>query len=314
MLRVTADIFSGRPNPTWDIQDEAEARAVLKDIASNRRIATEVGGAAESSLGLGFRGLIVEPMADDLGKDFGLEGGYRVSPSQVGGDSKGSELIEKLIDLAGKSPSVEGLEDAEDQGASLRELLRDQLDKGSRTTVPDQRGDQGNRGTASHHEGTEEAAPEITCYIEKSPYNPGFWNNDSTTLRNNNCYNYASNKKTNTFAQPGRGAGSMYTALTCPEVTRASLADGLHHRYNCFPDSQKPRYLVALVIAPGPSFKDFHWYRLNSENFWSHKPGGTPARNVDNSNKVITNPETCNRGPYTNFCGYFYTCKSQKIK
>ncbi len=41
----------------------------------------------------------------------------------------------------------------------------------------------------------------------------------------------------------------MYTAINCVEVTKASLCEGLHNRYDCFPASQAPGYLVALVIA-----------------------------------------------------------------
>lgn len=41
------------------------------------------------------------------------------------------------------------------------------------------------------------------------PFNPSKWNNDLHVRRNNNCYNYAKNKITNTFAQPGRGSGLM---------------------------------------------------------------------------------------------------------
>ena len=40
---------------------------------------------------------------------------------------------------------------------------------------------------------------------------------------------------------------------------------------------------------------------------------GTAARNTDNNGVVITNPETCARGPYTDFCSYFYAGKSVKI-
>lgn len=129
-------------------------------------------------------------------------------------------------------------------------------------------------------------------------------------MSSNNCYNYASNKRTNTFAQPGRGAGQMYTSLSCSAVTKAALADGCHRRFDCFPDREAPRRLVALVVAPG---FDYHWYRIHSqaEGFWGHKPGGTAARNTDNSGRLIRNPETCDRGPYTEFCGYFYTCLSQ---
>jgi hypothetical protein len=71
---------------------------------------------------------------------------------------------------------------------------------------------------------------------------------------------------------------------------------------------------VALVVAPGPGFVDFHWYRLQKEGFWGHKPGQTEARNIDQSGAVIYNPETANRGPYTLFCGYFYGCNSQRMR
>ena len=39
----------------------------------------------------------------------------------------------------------------------------------------------------------------------------------------------------------------------------------------------------------------------------------TAARDVDNGNVLIVNPETCNRGPYTEFCGYFYAGRSVVI-
>ena len=43
----------------------------------------------------------------------------------------------------------------------------------------------------------------------------------------------------------------MYTALTCPAVSAAAQSDGLHVRFNCLPDSEKPRWFVAMVVAPG---------------------------------------------------------------
>src|SRR5262249_45706387 len=107
-------------------------------------------------------------------------------------------------------------------------------------------------------EAVSEAVAAAACTIELAPYNPGFWNTKPTILRNNKCYNYASNKRTDTFAQPGRGRGRIYTVITCPEMTRASLCDGLHRRCDCFPPSEAPRYLVALVVAPGPGLVDFH--------------------------------------------------------
>jgi len=65
-----------------------------------------------------------------------------------------------------------------------------------------------------------------------------------------------------------------------------------------------------MVVAPG---YDYHWYRKQKEGFWGHKPGATAARNYDNNGAVVYNPETCARYPYTDFCGYFYVPRSQKI-
>ena len=58
---------------------------------------------------------------------------------------------------------------------------------------------------------------------------------------------------------------------------------------------------------------DFHWYRKNAEGFWSHKPGGTAVRNIDNSGVIIHDPETCDRGGYTEFCGYRYCPKGMQV-
>jgi len=37
-------------------------------------------------------------------------------------------------------------------------------------------------------------------------YFPSEWNGNRNKLRNNNCYNYANDRSTGTFAQPGRAA------------------------------------------------------------------------------------------------------------
>ena len=50
---------------------------------------------------------------------------------------------------------------------------------------------------------------------------------------------------------------------------------------------------------------DYHWYRQNSDGTWSHKPGTTAVRRTDNSGNHIIDPETCDRGLYTNFLGFY---------
>jgi transcriptional regulator with XRE-family HTH domain len=314
MLQITADVFSGRPNPTWIVADDEEIRATLRDAVKVLSLATK------QAAGLGqlgeLRGFYLDIANDELAADYGVASALYL-PLEAGGTGPMRDLAERLISLASAENIAMGAL-AEDIDESqiispnvLRSFLNQKLGKETGISAPDS-------NAAAEAEAACEASAEaeaaVTCYIEFSAYNPGFWNNDPNIRSRNNCYNYASNKRTDTFAQPGRGSGHMYTAITCPAVSQAALYDGLHRRYVCFPDSEKPRYLVALVVAPGPGFVDFHWYRKNKEGFWSHKPGGTAARNVDNSGRVIYDPATCDRGPYTQFCGYFYTCRSQRIR
>jgi hypothetical protein len=311
MIQVTADVFSGRPNPTWEIADASEIRSALSELASNRGLLDSRAAALD---GLGqLRGFHIDIHSDETAAEFDLGTSVFVPLSADRGDGRLHALAERLIGLASANGVAAGAAARGVQAAQviahadLQTFLRDKLSRETGTTAPDS-----NRSAEAEAASAQETAA-VTCMVEFGAYNPGFWNNDATVRTRNNCYNYASNKRTNTFAQPGRGSGHIYTAITCPAVSKAALSDGLHQRFVCFPDSEKPRYLVALVVAPGPGFVDFHWYRKNSEGFWSHKPGGTAVRNVDNSNRIITDPATCNRGPYTQFCGYFYTCKSQRI-
>jgi hypothetical protein len=128
----------------------------------------------------------------------------------------------------------------------------------------------------------------------------------------NNCYNYANNKITNSFAQPGLAHRAKYQALTCPDVQTAATADGLAACPNFKAElSAGKGWYVALVIWPG---NDFHWYRQDNVGCWSHKPGSTAVRNLDNSGNPIIDPKTCDRGPYVNFCTYMVTNSSVVIR
>lgn len=147
------------------------------------------------------------------------------------------------------------------------------------------------------------------------PYGPSFWNTSSRQYYNN-CYNYSTNVATNTFAQPGRAyfgyAPLNSSNMNCLAATWSAALDGTVG----YTDFSSLQYLgasgtcdsgytkLALVIDPG---YDYHWYRRDSNNWWSHKRGGTAAKNVDESGYWISNPETADRVGYTDFCGYFCT-------
>ena len=75
-------------------------------------------------------------------------------------------------------------------------------------------------------------------------------------IEKNNCYNYANDKVTNTFAQPGRGSGQQWIEITNNEIKDAAKRDGLvlvNAAGGGIPNIPKngPYHLVALVVAPG---------------------------------------------------------------
>jgi len=139
-------------------------------------------------------------------------------------------------------------------------------------------------------------------------YMPGYWN-DAVIQPNNNCYNYANNKRTDRFSQPGWAHGYTGYDITVAQVRNAAIADGLEPT-DSTSVSPVGKTKVALVVGTVGGWPDYHWYRKDINGYWTHKPGGTQATNLDQSGVVITNPETANRGGYTQFGGYFFTSSS----
>jgi hypothetical protein len=132
-------------------------------------------------------------------------------------------------------------------------------------------------------------------------WEPTWWNDGGQVQWNNNCYNYGTNYRSDTYAQPGQAAGAIYASITCADVRAGAVADKLiavpRHGNRC----PKEGHLVALVVGPG---WDFHWYRRGRNGYWTHKPGGTQATDRDNSGNLIPDPRTADRGGYTDFCTF----------
>lgn len=283
---VTLNVFSGRPNPSWVLSDaqgsEMQERVQAVEQLSTHKPAGVVGG-------LGYRGFLVTRHATAPSGPLAMHihGGI-VDPgpgeaSLVAGD----RAIETWL-LGTGSGHVDP-----EVATHVQEHLR----------------------TPVALEASVIVAPKLVCpqcHAADAPvYNPGKWNIPSVQPYNN-CYNYANDHITNTFAQPGRAHGHQATKMACPDVDAAAQADGLKNTPNFTGTLTAGHgWYVALVVWPNV---DYHWYRQDKVGCWSHKPGGTAARNVDNSNQAITDPKTCNRGPYTQFCGYLITTKSVVIK
>jgi hypothetical protein len=280
-MRVTLDLFSGRPHSSWEISSwharELEARVADKRLSPVRMERPR----------LGFRGLIVASQSDDARRR--VPATFRL----------------------GAPVSAETMAPAEREVATLAEpetrqvahwLLQSgvgSIDSGLLAYASARLQAQPPADASPAREMTIAASATIPPCVSSSPYDPDFWS-DPSVEPFNNCYNFATNFRSGTTAQPGRISGAHYSEFSCWNVGVAASYDGVGT--TCAFVSN----LVALVIWPGV---DFHWYRLQAEGFWAHKIGHGPATNLESGGHVIQGewtPANCGRGPYSLFCGYRY--------
>lgn len=136
-----------------------------------------------------------------------------------------------------------------------------------------------------------------------------------TEQANNNCYDYANDIVTNTFAQPGRGSGVCppntrpCVPNTCDDIKKAAVSDGLVWVGTTLPKTLPAEgHYVSLHIWPETNF---HWLRMDANSMWSHKPGGSAVRNVDNNGKTISDPAQADVSPWSQHCGYLLATPSK---
>lgn len=297
---VTLDVFSGRPNPSWKLSSK-DAKSFLERFDKK-----SVAAADQADNVLGYRGAIISATSDDQLPD-GLQSDFRVGGNSTAdaatADAKrpflssdeADDAVQWLLSKGHHALSEEVFSHVKDAIESRNQGLQD--------THPTEAVED----ITTHQ--LDQALAAAACIIANTAYNPGFWN-VPTVQPYNNCYNYAMNYKSNTFAQPGRISGHQYSgAPTCAKVSNSAAWDGC--KSTCSGSNKN----VALVIWPNT---DYHWYRRNSEGFWSHKPGQTAVRKTDNSGIVINGttktPFNCNRGPYTVFCSYLYSPTGMQVK
>ena len=201
-LRIEIDIFSGRPNPVIELKGN-EARQALERLRPVRRLERGEPGLPQLPT-LGYRGLIVDQTET---KTRGLPRAFRFAH----GDSFGPRLLHRAED--------EDFEEFVLRRAGLAKLRR-QMPEAVRAEI--------RRFRATREKWPLRKFPWPTkARCACAPlYEPGWWNVPARQPFNN-CYNYATNYRTDTFAQPGQAAGAMYTALTCASVRPAAVADEL---------------------------------------------------------------------------------------
>jgi len=152
------------------------------------------------------------------------------------------------------------------------------------------------------------------------------YNNNRYIRESHNCYSYFLNLKSDSAYQLCKkelnnndyckrsqpGYASKYPRLrtndfSCPNIMKRTLDDNKNvYRINKNNSCPATHYKGALVVAPK---RDYHYYRLNDENVWTHKPGYKPVQYVDSNNNIITDPEKAARDyggtlHYKDFCGF----------
>ncbi len=73
--------------------------------------------------------------------------------------------------------------------------------------------------------------------------------------------------------------------------------------------------IETVIVVPGAFTSGTEHFAHAQDNLgcWSHKPGQTVARNVDNAGNQITDPQHCDRGPYSDLCGFMVTKRTNTI-
>jgi hypothetical protein len=296
-VKLTLDIFSGRPNPEI-ILDTKTARKLFDQLSYGAlRKQTEKTNPFPSVLG--YRGVIIEQegkLFTDVAPQrlhYAHDTVYTADKASKTNMGLESFLLDNLKDVKGVEDIIDFKAFAEGSIKSYLEMRpeyltnfvswRDQIGKDILIPV------------------------RPVCACSPAP-DLAAWNTDASITGRNNCYNYATNYRTDTYGQPGQAAGQKWNDLSACNVPAGNIsakmgavADGLVDVPNQNNKCISPGHLVALVNAPG---YDYHWYRKGSNGKWSHKMGGSPATLLDNSGNPITDPRTANRGSYTGFCSF----------
>lgn len=169
-------------------------------------------------------------------------------------------------------------------------------------------------------------------------YEPKRWNDRKEVRETHNCFAYAMNindpkqfdaclKSKNCdvpFHQPGAASGhkkfSSQKYKTCSDMVGRLLGDNPMLKITSF-SSQCPAGTskIGLVVDAD---EDYHFYRQDSNGFWSHKPGGTPVTNKDAKGALIYDPKLADRNydekgsklNYNIFCSYMCVPRDKPLK
>lgn len=166
-------------------------------------------------------------------------------------------------------------------------------------------------------------------------FNPDLYNKYKGVKESLNCFAYAfdyrhlpktkkcsKNNCSLPFPQPGRASGypkwSKVKGKRCPDLVARLFGDVPDLKLTSFEKKCPPKTSkIALVVDED---EDYHFYRQDSNGYWSHKPGATEVTHLDATNRPIYNPELASRQyldsnlHYDQFCSYLCAPKGKKLR
>jgi hypothetical protein len=298
-IKLTIDLFSGRPNPSLVLSD-ADTRNLMKKVSfGSFRKMTEDSEPFPAMLG--YRGIIIEEFGRRTKTDLPriqFTPGYAYTHDGIA-KSDALPAVESIV--FDHLNSFEGIRGIKSFKGKLKKHMDDFHQK-----CPKWR--------KNHRKWYPGLLRDFyrpikykTCYCSPVP-DVDAWNSDPNIQWNNNCYNYGTNYRTDTYAQPGYASGGEENDLSACSVPAGHISarmgaetDGLIALPSNNNTCPAVGHLVALVISPN---WDYHWYRKGRNGKWSHKMGGSPATILDSSGNSITDPRTADRGSYVDFCTF----------
>jgi hypothetical protein len=153
-------------------------------------------------------------------------------------------------------------------------------------------------------------------------FKPYKWNNNNLVKNNNNCYSYSVNNKSyNKDGKPQPGYFSGFEHIPedqykCNKFYKRISSDNPSIYLTSFKNKcSKGFHKAFFAIDPKKDDHDYHFYRQDNNQLWSHKPGKTSVINIDANEKLIKNPLTASRDykfySYSKPC--FFFCVNPKL-
>ena len=124
------------------------------------------------------------------------------------------------------------------------------------------------------------------------------------------------------FPQPGRASGypkwSKVKGKRCPDLVGRLFGDVPDLKMATFEKRCPKNYSkIALVVDED---EDYHFYRQDSNGYWSHKPGATDVTHIDASGRPIYDPQLASKLypksglHYNKFCSYLCVPKTRRLR